>query len=112
MFRQKHGGAALPDYVVVEESSDELKEVCYRALVENSPADQYQVAMLLRQQLASKVKETEAGPIRARGVIHQALRVRRAERPSAGFIALCQRCQLPARVLPVRPRAVRRRAWR
>ena len=62
VFRQKHGGAALPDYVVVEESSDELKEVCYRALVENSPADQYQVAMLLRQQLASKVKETEAGP--------------------------------------------------
>lgn len=62
VFRQKHGGAALPDYVVVEESSDELKEVCYRALVENCPADQYQVAMLLRQQLASKVKETEAGP--------------------------------------------------
>lgn len=60
VFRQKHGGAALPDYVVVEESSGELKEVCYRALVENSPADQYQVAMLLRQQLASMVKEAEA----------------------------------------------------
>lgn len=61
VFRQKHGGAALPDYVVVQESRDELKVVCYRALVENSPADQYQVAMLLQQQLASKVKETEAG---------------------------------------------------
>jgi TPR repeat protein len=62
VFRQKHGGAALPDYVVVEESPDELKEVCYRALVENSPADQYQVAILLRQQLVSKVKDTEVGP--------------------------------------------------
>jgi hypothetical protein len=62
VFRQKHGGATVPDYVVVEESPDQLKEVCYRALVENRPADQYQVAMLLRQQLASKVKEAEAGP--------------------------------------------------
>ena len=63
VFRQQHGGAALPDYNIIDdERQDELGEVCYRALLENSATDQYQVAMLLRQQLASKVEETEAGP--------------------------------------------------
>jgi TPR repeat protein len=62
VFRQQHGGAALPDYDVVNERPDEIREVCYRALLENSAADQYRIAMLLRQQLTSKVEESGTGP--------------------------------------------------
>jgi len=62
VFRQQYGGAALPDYDVVDdERQDELRSVCYRALLENSPADQYQAAMLLRQQAASKAGEAGTG---------------------------------------------------
>lgn len=63
VFRQQHGGAAVPAYEVVDGGrKDELKEVCYRAVLENSAADQYQVAMLLRHQWVAKVEETGAGP--------------------------------------------------
>ena len=61
VFRQQHGGALVPDYEIVDERPDELREACHRALVEDSAADQYQVAMLLRQQLAERIKKVEAG---------------------------------------------------
>ncbi|WBS04017.1 SEC-C metal-binding domain-containing protein [Pseudoduganella sp. SL102] len=63
VFRQQHGGAEVPGYAVADDGrKDELKEVCYRALLENSAADQYQVAMLLRQQWVTSVEESGAGP--------------------------------------------------
>lgn len=62
VFRQQYGGAMLPDYVVVDARPDELPDACYRALVEASGPDQYRIAMLLRQRVATTVKEIEAGP--------------------------------------------------
>lgn len=62
VFRHHHNGATLPSYSVVEEQVYELPEACYRALIDNSSADQYQVAMLLRQQLARQIQDIETGP--------------------------------------------------
>lgn len=53
VFRQKNRGAAVPDYFTVDESPDELSAVCYRALFESRPTDQYRAAMLLLKQAAS-----------------------------------------------------------
>lgn len=60
VFRQQHGGATVPDYQLVDEHPEELKDVLYRALVDNSAADQYHAAILLRRKLAAKVARTEA----------------------------------------------------
>lgn len=59
-FRQKHRGAVVPTYDIVDDDVEDLKDVCYRALVENCAADQYQVAMLLRRQLAAEVAAANA----------------------------------------------------
>lgn len=53
-------GAVVPDYHVVDDDVEELKDVCYRALMKGSAVDQYQVAMMLRGQLATQVTEAEA----------------------------------------------------
>ena len=54
VFRQKNHGAKVPDYRIIDESPDELSAVCYRALFESRPTDQYRAAMLLLKQSASK----------------------------------------------------------
>jgi uncharacterized protein len=53
VFRQKNHGARVPDYLIVDESPDELSAVCYRALFESRPTDQYRAAMLLLKQSTS-----------------------------------------------------------
>ena len=53
VYRQKNRGAKVPDYLIVDESPDELSAVCYRALFESRPADQHRAAMLLLKQSAS-----------------------------------------------------------
>lgn len=57
VFQHKNRGATLPDYEISHDSSDELKNACFRALIENSAEDQYQVAMQLQRDIASKKKE-------------------------------------------------------
>jgi TPR repeat protein len=57
VFRQKNHGAKVPDYSIAAESPDELSAVCYRALFENRPTDQYRAAMLLLKPSASKPAE-------------------------------------------------------
>ncbi|SEO38601.1 TPR repeat [Duganella sp. CF517] len=59
VFRQKNRGAQVPDYVIVDESPDELSAVCYRALFESRPTDQFRAAMLLLKQSASNSPTTE-----------------------------------------------------
>lgn len=60
VFRQKHGGAEVPDYEIIQDNQEKLKDMSFRALFDNCNEAQYQVAMLLQQQLASKVKEAAA----------------------------------------------------
>jgi TPR repeat protein len=57
VFRQKNRGATVPDYLIVDESPDEVGEVCYRALFENRPTDQYRAGMLLLKRSTSKFAE-------------------------------------------------------
>ena len=59
VYRQKNRGAKVPDYLIVDESPDELSAVCYRALFESRPTDQYRAAMLLLKQSASNSSMTE-----------------------------------------------------
>lgn len=59
-FRQAHAGASLPPYAVADEPPEELKDVCYRALIDHSAEDQYQVALQLRRQLDDKVERAKA----------------------------------------------------
>ena len=71
VFRQKNHGATVPDYLIVDESPDELSEVCYRALFESRPTDQYRAAMLLLKQSMSKfaqAKQMEADSMRERAL--------------------------------------------
>ena len=60
LFRQKHGGAEVPDYEIIQDNQEKLKDMSFRALFDNCNEAQYQVAMLLQQQLASKFKEAAA----------------------------------------------------
>jgi TPR repeat protein len=57
VFRQKNHGAELPDYLIVDDRQDELSQVCYRALFESRPTDQYRAGMLLLKQSASGVSD-------------------------------------------------------
>jgi hypothetical protein len=57
VFQEVHHGAAVPAYWIVEDDTDELQATCYRALFDNKPADQHQVALLLRHQLDTKIAE-------------------------------------------------------
>lgn len=66
VFRQKHAGAAVPAYQIDDTRSDELRDACFRALVEGSAADQHQVAMLLRQRLTARIEALQADPERER----------------------------------------------
>lgn len=54
VFREQHAGAALPEYEVADDNTDQIKDVCYRALVEGSAPDQYQAALLLHRELAKQ----------------------------------------------------------
>lgn len=56
-FQHKYAGATVPAYVVDHNRPDELREACYRAVFESSPADQYRVAMLLQDQLSAKTEQ-------------------------------------------------------
>jgi TPR repeat protein len=62
VFQEHHQGAAVPAYEVVDEGKDELQEACYRALIENNPADQHQVALLLRTRLEAQIAEVRVSP--------------------------------------------------
>ncbi|MBD8529367.1 MULTISPECIES: tetratricopeptide repeat protein [unclassified Massilia] len=62
VFQHNSGGAALPVYTLSDERPDELREACYRALMESSAADQYRVAMLLQSQMKAKVEQAQAEP--------------------------------------------------
>lgn len=62
VFQERHQGAMVPDYEVVDEDEDELREACYKALIENNPPDQYRVALLLRTQLEAKIAEVRGSP--------------------------------------------------
>jgi len=66
VFRQKHAGAAVPAYRIDDTRPDELRDACFRALVEGSAADQHQVAMLLRQRLTARIETLQADPERER----------------------------------------------
>ena len=59
VYRQKNHGATVPDYVIVDESPDELSAVCYRALFESRPTDQYRAAMQLLKQATLKFAEAK-----------------------------------------------------
>lgn len=87
VFRQQHIGATVPDYDVVDDDVEELKDVCYRALIEDSAVDQYQVAMMLRRQLATQVAEAEA----SEDPSLTAYMKQSARRPGARFASLCER---------------------
>jgi len=56
VYQHHFQGANVPLYEVVETISDELKETCFKALVENSSSDQYRIALLIR----SKIDERRA----------------------------------------------------
>jgi len=71
VYRQKNRGAAVPDYLIVDESPDELSAVCYRALFESRPTDQYRAAMLLLKQSMSKA--AEAKPLEVDAITERAL---------------------------------------
>jgi len=62
VFQESHHGAALPAYEIIDQNEDALRETCYRALIENNPADQYQVAALLRTQLDARIAEAHTSP--------------------------------------------------
>lgn len=62
VFRQKNRGAQVPGYVIIDESPDELSAVCYRALFESRPTDQYRAAMLLAKGAASRFAEAMSAP--------------------------------------------------
>jgi TPR repeat protein len=57
VFRQQHRGAAVPDYELIDESSDTMHELCFRALVDGSAPDQYLVAIHLVEKVAAKINE-------------------------------------------------------
>lgn len=57
VFQHKNHCAALPNYKISHDSSDDLKNACFRALIENSAEDQYQIAMQLQRDMATKKKE-------------------------------------------------------
>ncbi len=57
LFQHIHAGAAVPAYEVSEDSLEEIKDLCFRALIGNSATDQYQVAIhLLMQSDAINIK--------------------------------------------------------
>jgi len=60
VFREQHAGAALPAYDVVDDNTDELRDVCYRALLDGSAPDQYEAALLLRRELAKQRAATSS----------------------------------------------------
>ena len=62
VFRQKNHGAEVPDYFTIDESPDELSAVCYRALFESRPTDQYRAAMLLSKLSELKFAEAMSAP--------------------------------------------------
>jgi TPR repeat protein len=63
VFRQRHRGAAVPAYAVLDEPPEPLQELCYRALVSGSAPDQYLVAIHLVDQVAARIAEVRAaGP--------------------------------------------------
>jgi TPR repeat protein len=62
VFQDCNRGASLPPYTIDDDRPDELRDACYRAVVDNSAPDQYAVGMLLHQQLAMKVAQIEAHP--------------------------------------------------
>jgi TPR repeat protein len=62
VFQEVHHGAAVPAYWIVEDDTDELQATCYRALFDNKPGDQHQVALLLRHQLDTKIAEVRLQP--------------------------------------------------
>ncbi|MBD8627636.1 SEL1-like repeat protein [Oxalobacteraceae sp. CFBP 8755] len=62
VFRDYYQGATIPQYEIVDENPDEIKELSYRALVEGSSSDQFQLASFLLDDLERKVKRLVEDP--------------------------------------------------
>lgn len=59
-FYKQHSCTTLPAYEVVAELREDLKDVCYRALLQHNAEDQYKVALLLRREVNEKVKQAQS----------------------------------------------------
>ena len=62
VFREVHGGASVPDYVVVDEQPAELSELCHGALIVGRPSDQYEVAWLLQLEAEARWAKAKEDP--------------------------------------------------